>query len=144
MTNGWTPGTRAYNVVEHMRALLSRRGLAAGAFALYALVVAVLVPLHEALEASGSRPAPVAGPVADADCRDRDCHESSHRHGSRVHDSATCASCAQARAASSPAPAVAVAGAVLDRIGGAESPPSAVLPAAGRSRRGARAPPVLS
>ncbi len=119
----------------------SGRWLAAGALALHALVAVVVLPLHGILDVAGPR---TSGVSVDADCRDRGCHDSTHRHPADRHDPATCATCAQARAAAAPAPAVAIAEAVLVRIGGTEPARSAILPAAGRPRHAARAPPVLS
>jgi hypothetical protein len=81
-----------------------RRSLAAGVFALYALVSGFLVPfhaIHEAAEARNPTGTAVAdrGPSFEAPCQERDCRDPSHHHGAHVHDPATCASCTQARLA---------------------------------------------
>jgi hypothetical protein len=120
------------------------RRLAAGALALYGLVVGVLLPLHALLDVPGPRSAPVAGVSVEGDCQDRDCHEPTHRHHAHVHDPATCVSCAQAKAAVTPAPVVAGSAPLLARVGAASRVAVSTPLAAARAVHPARGPPALS
>jgi hypothetical protein len=120
------------------------RWLAAGAVALYALVVLLLLPLHAAAEAREAPAEPRPGPVLAAACGDRDCHDPAHGHrGAHAHDPATCVSCVQARVASAPAPAPFVLP-VADLPGpGAAPAPRGPAVSLRRSLPVARGPPSL-
>ena len=120
------------------------RRLAAGALALYALVVGVLVPLHGFLEVTGPRSAPVAGLSVVGECTDQGCQDPSHHHHVHPHDPATCVTCSHARTTAASAPAVAVAAPVPVRVGAASVAASAPDVAADRAIHPARGPPVLS
>lgn len=135
---------RPYNEVARMLGHRFVRRLAAGALALYGLVVGILVPLHALLDGPAPRPVAFAGISVEGECQDRDCHEPTHHHHAHVHDPATCVSCAQARAAAAPAPAVAVAAPRPQRVGAASRVAASTPLAADRAVHPARGPPALS
>lgn len=120
-----------------------RRTLAAVAAVVYAVVAVLLLPMHALGEAV---PAPTgeAGAAFRAACPDRDCHEPAHGHrDGHAHDPASCVSCAQARAATSPpesAPVLDPSGAALGA-----APSAATDASSSPSRRVplARGPPSL-
>lgn len=120
----------------------SRRVLAAGALALYALASLVLLPVHH-LDGGAPRPGP-GGAFFAAHCPDRDCHDPAHGHaGGHAHDPATCVSCVQARAAAAPAPAGPSLASEGAGRGPAPAAPSAAVRSVPRGLPCARGPPVL-
>jgi hypothetical protein len=132
-----------------------RRALAAGLFALYALVAGVLVPLHLSMEAGEScgagestAGAADAGPDRssfDASCGDPDCRNPAHHHHrAHTHDPATCSSCAQARAAASADPVAIAPAPEPAPAGRADAAPAQVVLDGVRALPNARGPPALS
>lgn len=133
-----------YNDVAQMTGAIVRRRLAAGALALYGIVVGFLVPLHALLDAAGPRGAAVPGPSVEFECHDRDCHEPTHHHHGHAHDPATCVSCAQAKVLALESPAAAAPAPEPLRAGAAVVAAPTAPSAARRAIHPARGPPVLS
>jgi hypothetical protein len=130
---------------ENMHGGRAGRGLAAGVVLLYALVAALLGPIHLLLEGDGGagREGPPAAAVLA--CGGGDCGDPAHHHsGAPAHDDAKCAACAQARAAAAPGTSGPAPIASLLRAGA--GPESAALPSGAlpRVRPPARGPPSSS
>lgn len=121
-----------------------RRLIAAGAVALYALAVLLLLPMH-LLEEAPEVGVP-GGPSVVADCHDRGCEQPAHHHGGHghAHDPATCVKCSQAVEAGSGvvSAAYAVPAPVFARPSAPPAPPAASSLL--RAVPPARGPPALS
>jgi len=126
-----------------MLSRFSGRSVIAGVLALYAFVVGLVLPFHLTEDVGGPRDSGTAGEYYGVSCGDRNCHiPSHHHHQSHSHDPATCPTCAHARMAATPAPAVSSPLPTAQVVEAAPALVSAAPRTAERTPRTARGPPV--